>query len=94
MLREKPNTATKIEYMQSRTNAFNQHAFNKRRESTMHRQCEIKKAVQLFSRLPASEQIHHAVPWAQELHKTVKSSNKILQEFMYLPDFDLTKKMS
>ena len=53
---------------------------------------EIKKAVKLFSRLAASEQIHHAVPLAQEFHQTVKSSNEILQEFMYLPDFDLTKK--
>ena len=37
----------------------------------------------LERRLSASKQIHHAVSWAQELHKIVKSSNAILQELRF-----------
>ena len=79
----------KCGYIQKKKNAFNQHAFNKKRVSTIHRECEIKNQVQRFNKLPESEQIVHAVKFATELHVTLKSSNAVLQEFAFLPDFDL-----
>ena len=81
----------KCGYIQKKQNAFNQHDFNKKRLSTVHRECQIKHQVHRFSKLPESEQIDNAIDFATELHATLKSSNSVLQEFAFLPDFDLCK---
>ena len=80
----------KTDYIITFVSANVNNALNLIRPATLHRKNTIKDQVQLFSRLPLSEQINHAASFAEELHKELKSPNKELQEFAYLPPFDLS----
>jgi len=72
------------------TNSLNFNTLNQIKPVTLHRKNNIVSQVKWFDKLPVSEKINHAVNFSHQLHKDMKSSNKELKDFCYLPDFELS----
>jgi len=80
----------KCDYIVDFTNVNNFNSLNIIKPVTLHRKTEITTQVKRFDLLPLSEQLNHAASFALQLHKDLKSSNSELNDFCYLPDFNLS----